>query len=130
MTDELSQRHQYEQQQLRNQLSEQHDLKMTSLRKEFDDINDNDEGQFMDSLNVSKFNVSVEQAARRREEHEKEIQQLKRTYEEEMNRLKKTLDEELDELRTTLQDQVCTVVLIIEGRDMYGLSYISFFSSK
>ena len=60
LTEDLQQQHEYEQQQLRSELAEEHEKKMSSMRRELEDLNENEECQFMDSLNVSKFNMTDE----------------------------------------------------------------------
>ena len=103
-SEELQQQHEYERQQLRSELTEEHEKKMSSMRRELEDLNENEECQFMDSLNVSKFNMSAE--LKKRELHEEQLKELKETHVDELKRLKKALDEELLELRQNLQNKV------------------------
>ena len=74
------------------------------MKRELEDLNEQEECQFMDSLNVSKFNMTDE--LRRREQHEEELRLLKESHDQEMKKLKKSLDEELENLKSNLQTEV------------------------
>jgi len=101
----------YEQQQLRSEITDEHERKMSSMRHELEELNENEECQFMDSLNVSKFNMTEE--LRRKDSQEQEINKLKESHQNEMTKLKKRLDEELDELRKKLQTEVRIVFFFV-----------------
>ena len=75
------------------------------MKRELEELNENEECQFMDSLNVSKFNMTDE--LRRKEQHEVEIKKLKETHDVELKKLKKSLDDELEKLKINLQNEVC-----------------------
>lgn len=75
------------------------------MKRELDDLKENEECQFMDSLNVSKFNMTDE--LRRKEQHEVEIRKLKESHEQELKKLKRSLDNELEKLKNNLENEVC-----------------------
>ena len=105
LTEELQQKHEYQQQLLRSELTEENERKVSSMKRKLDELNENEECQFMDSLNVSKFNMTDD--VRRKEQHEVEIKKLKENHEQELKKLKKSLDDELQKLKQNLQNEVC-----------------------
>lgn len=87
-------------------LEEAHRQKMSELRQETEEMNQQDEQLFIDSLDQSKLQINLDKVKRKEEENLKAIKELEENHDEEINELREKHQQDIEKLKKELANEM------------------------